>query len=148
MLSQTLVPLVRFELNTLWLLRPFSLPIGIQGHTMSLRSLHTAHGFLTTKTSFALKRYWFRMSESNCYSYAQGTRVSVTPHSNYRQNLCQLSIIYYIINSIKSQDFDGLESADPILVFFKHAFRLPKLLTYINYAGRAFHSCSTLAWFN
>ena len=94
------------------LLRRIRLPIASQGHLVEFKVTLSAHGFLTTKTSFALKRRWFRMSESNCYSYAQGMRVTVTPHSNYRQNLCQLSIIYYIINSIKSQDFGGLESAD------------------------------------
>ena len=53
-----------------------------------------------------------------------------------------------MINSIKSQDFDGLERWRPVLVLFKHTLRPPKLLTHINYAGRASHPCSTLAWFN
>lgn len=65
------------------LLRRIRLPIASQGHMVEFKVTLSAHGFLTTKTSFALKRRWFRMPESNCFSYAQGMRVTVTPHSNY-----------------------------------------------------------------
>ena len=68
------------------LLRRIRLPIASQGHMAEFKVTLSAHGFLTTKTSFALKRYWFRMPESNCYSYAQGMRVTVTPHSKYIVN--------------------------------------------------------------
>lgn len=85
------------------LLRRIRLPIASQGHMMSLRSLRAAHGFLTTKTSFALKRYWFRMPESNCFSYAQDTRVTVTPHSNYLSTFYNL--LYYKFN--KKSNFNN-----------------------------------------
>ena len=65
------------------LLRRIRLPIASQGHMVEFKVTPCRTWVLTTKTSFALKRYWFRMPESNCFSYAQGTRVTVTPHSNY-----------------------------------------------------------------
>ena len=107
------------------LLRRIRLPVASQGHLVEFKVTLSAHGFLTTKTSFALKRRWFRMSESNCYSYAQGMRVTVTPHSNYYW----FSIIYYIINSIKSQDFGGLERCRPRPLPHEMVFSVLKITT-------------------
>ena len=92
------------------LLRRIRLPVASQGHMVEFKVTLSAHGFLTTKTSFALKRRWFRMSESNCYSYAQGMCVN---HYTTFEIYYWFSIIYYIINSIKSQVLVGQRGADP-----------------------------------
>ena len=91
-----MVPLVRFELNTLWLLRPFSLPIGIQGHIIkaSGRLYIAAHGFLTTKPLLLLNGTG---SECQSRTVTHTPKVCVLPLHHIRIVDKSLSTFYNLL---------------------------------------------------